>query len=130
MDLKFIRAVYKPVKMEKAVLVSKKEETTLKTVSLEELKVERIVQVGSYFWNDTNRYISLGELKNKINLSLTSDEYEEILGILQKHSREIFENAELTSRGEFYWLKETYGKKYPHYPPDLDKRITKRMLEK
>jgi hypothetical protein len=116
--------------MAKTILVGEKQELPLKTVSLEQLIEEKIAQIGSYLWDNTNRYIHLGELQNNINLPLNSDEYEEILGILKKYSGEIFEDAEFTSRNEFYWLKETYGKKYPHYPPEIDKSITKRIFEK
>jgi hypothetical protein len=130
MDLKFIRAIYKPVKMEKVVLVSKKEETTLKTISLEELMGEKIVKIGSYFWDNSDRYIPLGELQNKINPSITPDDYKEILKIFEEHSERIFESAKFTRYGEFYSLKRSYGKKYPDYEPNLDRAITRRIIQK
>jgi hypothetical protein len=130
MDLKFIKVFYEPLLMTKVVLIGERKETSLRTVSLEELMEEKITQVGSYFWDNTNRYILLGELQNKIDPSLTPDEYKKILGILKRYSSEIFESAVFTSLGEFYLLKESYGKKYPDYPPELDKAIRKRLFEK
>jgi len=118
--------------MEKVVLVSEKEEIPLKTISLEELFVKKIIQVGSYLWDNRNRYIYLSELQNHIDTPLTDKDYKEIIEFFKNYGGEIFESAKFTSYddGKFYLLKDVYGKKYPDYPPELDMAITRRIFEK